>query len=76
MANRLSLANLVARSAAFARALAQRNPRLSPFRQREGGAMSAARFAPLTLLAALAVAAAPVRDLRLSGLRPGGSGAG
>ena len=58
MANRLSPANLVARSAAFARALAQRNPRLSPFRQREGGAMSAARFAPLTLLAALAVAAA------------------
>ena len=49
MTNRLSPANLVARSAAFA--LAQRNPRLLPFRQRGGGAMRAVRPAPLTLLA-------------------------
>ena len=55
MTNRLSAANLVARSAAFARA--QRNPRLSPFRQRRGGAMRAVRPAPLTLLAALALLA-------------------
>ena len=55
MTNRLSAANPVARSAAFARA--QRNPRLSPFRQRRGGAMRAVRPAPLTLLAALALLA-------------------
>ena len=57
MTNRPSAANLVARSAAFARALAQRNPRLLPFRQRGGGAMRAVRPAPLTLLAALALLA-------------------
>ena len=51
------LASLAARSAAFARALAQRDPRLSPFRQRGGGAMRAVRPAPLTLLAALALLA-------------------
>ena len=65
MTNRLSPANLVVRSAAFARSLAAcvpPPPRLLPFRQREGGTMSAARFAPLILLAAalgvLAVAGA------------------
>ena len=57
MTNRPSAANLVARSAAFARSLAQRNPRLLPFRQRGGGAMRAVRPAPLTLLAALALLA-------------------
>ena len=57
MTNRLSPANPVARSAAFARAPAQRNPRLLPFRQRWGRAMRAARPAPLTLLAALALLA-------------------
>ena len=60
MTNRPSTANLVARSAAFARSMAVcvPPPRLLPFRQGEGGTMSAARLAPLTLLAALAVAAA------------------
>ena len=58
MTNRLSPANLVARSAAFARTLAQRNPRLSPFRQRRGGVMSALKPASL-LLAALALLAIP-----------------
>ena len=54
MTNRLSTTSLVARSGAFARSLA----RLLPSRQRGGGTMSAARLAPLTLLTALAVAAA------------------
>ena len=60
MTNRLSPANLVARSTAPARSLAERvSPtRLLPSRQRGGGTMSAAGFAPLTLLAALAVAVA------------------
>ena len=60
MTNRLSPASLVARSAAAARSLAERvSPtRLLPSRQRGGGTMSAAGFAPLTLLAALAVAVA------------------
>ena len=59
MTNRPSTANLVARSAAFARSMAACvPPRFLPFRQGEGGTMSAARLAPLTLLAALAVAAA------------------
>ncbi len=53
MTNRLSPANLVARSAAFARALAQRNPRLSPFRQRRGGVTSALKPASLLLAAAV-----------------------
>ena len=57
MTNRRSPANPVARSAAFARAPAQRNPRLLPFRQRWGRAMRAVRPAPLTLLAALALLA-------------------
>ena len=61
MTNSLSPANLVARSTAFARALAQHiplsTPRLLPFRQRASGAMSAARPAQLTLLAALTVLA-------------------
>ena len=54
MTNRLSAANLVARSAAFA--LAQRNPRLSSFRQRRGGVMSALRPASLLLAAAVLLA--------------------
>ena len=65
MSNRLSPANLVARSVASARSLATSvpppPPRLLPFLQRGGGTMSAVRPAPLTLLAALtalAVAAA------------------
>ena len=55
MTNRLSPANLVARSAAFAGSLAERvSPtRLLPFRQRGCGTMSAARPVPLPLLAAL-----------------------
>ena len=56
MANRLSPANLVARSAAFARALAQRNPRLSPFRQRRSGVTSALKPASLLLAAAVLLA--------------------
>ena len=55
MTNRLSPANPVARSAALARSLAPL--RLLPSRQRGGGTMSAARLAPLTLLAALALLA-------------------
>ena len=59
MTNRLSPANLAVRSAAFARSLAACvPPRLLPSRQRGGGTMSAARLAPLTLMTALAVAAA------------------
>ena len=63
MTNRLSPANLVARSAALAGSLAERvSPtRVLPFRQRGCGTMSAARPVPLALLAvlaALAVAAA------------------
>ena len=54
MTNGMSPASLIARSGAFARSLA----RLLPSRQRGGGTMSAARSAPLTLLTALAVAAA------------------
>ena len=50
MTNRLSAANLVARSAAFARA--QRNPRLSSFRQRRGGVVRALKPASLLLAAA------------------------
>ena len=50
MTNRLSTATLVARSAAFA--LAQRNPRLSSFRQRRGGVMRALKPASLLLAAA------------------------
>ena len=53
MTNRLSPANLVARSAAFARARAQRNPRLSPFRQRRSGVTSALKPASLLLAAAV-----------------------
>ena len=60
MTNRLSPPNLAARSTALARSLAElvSPTRLLPFRQSEDGTMSAARFAPLTLLAVLAVAAA------------------
>ena len=60
MTNRPSTANLVAQSEALACSPAERvSPtRLLPFRQRGGGTISAARFAPLTLLAALVVAAA------------------
>ena len=63
MKNRLSPANLVARSAALAGSLAERvSPtRPSPFLQRGSGTMSAARPVPLpllTALTALAVAAA------------------
>ena len=54
MANRLSPANLVARSAAFAHA--QRNPRLSPFRQRRSGVTSALKPASLLLAAAVLLA--------------------
>ena len=50
MKNSLSPANLFARSVAFA--LAQRNPRLSSFRQRRGAVMSAVRPASLLLAAA------------------------
>ena len=58
MTNRLSAANLVARSAAFALAfaLSQRNPRHSSFRQRRGGVMSALRPASLLLAAAVLLA--------------------
>ena len=52
MKNSLSPANLVARSAAFARALAQCNPRLSSFRQRRGGVVRA--LTPASLLLATA----------------------
>ena len=60
MTNRLSPPNLAARSTALARSLAElvSPTRLLPFRQSEDRTMSAARFAPLTLLAVLAVAAA------------------
>ena len=53
MTNRPSAANLVARSAAFARALAQCNPRLSSFRQRRGGVVRALKPASLLLAAVL-----------------------
>ena len=49
--------NMTARGTAFVRAMAQPHPRLSLFRQRAGGTMSAARPASLPLLAALAALA-------------------
>ena len=55
MANRLSTANLVSRSAAFAHALPARLPvhPLSPFRQRRSGVTSALKPASLLLAAAV-----------------------
>ena len=55
MTNRLSPANLISRSAAFAHALTARLPvhPLSPFRQRRGGVTSALKPASLLLAAAV-----------------------
>ena len=67
MANRLSTANLVSRSAAFAHALTARLPvhPLSPFRQRRSGVTSALKpasplLAAAVLLAILAVVAGSI----------------
>ena len=55
MTNRLSPADLISRSAAFAHALTARLPvhPLSPFRQRRGGLTSALKPASLLLAAAV-----------------------